>query len=1029
MPDMQYFLKRLVISVLLFIVFAGSFFTSGIQNYSVRTFSAADGLPHKNVTSIAQDQHGFIWIATWDGLSRYDGYEFKNYYHRPGDSTSIPYFTVDQVLVDRYNSVWVAGYPFSAAKYNPNSDNFSRLSEGGTISLILDNNNEIWILSGDKLKKWDESNNEFCIHDIQFNNPDENEGLNNLYYIETDQKGNFWLFFSFESEDWKIYKSSSIQNNKIIVDFLGVISYESFNPIYSGNRIRFLPFESVSGKLCFLSGYGLFEFDNQQKRFNLCHNGIPPEEMLGLNPEFSKKLMAAITCYNIPQQSKRIGTNFRVEYISAYLIDRQGVVWLGFFDDHATAGGLARFVPVPSWFTHYFDEKSADGSLTPFFPVLKDKYSTLWAPLRNKNLIYQYSTNVTLKEAKPIDDRFWKINLHPRSLLEDKSGIWIGYNNYLLVYYDFATGKYSIELDHSQQKMDDYSKPSGFVHLAKEGEDLIVFSYHAIYRYNPQSKEITLLNRIDEEKAVYSMQKDGANGWIVGYARGTVRYFDRDFKLISEYKAGSGLFNVEAVCRGDNNEIWAALLGEGIARIDMASGKSELLTTADGLSNNTTYSILKDKSGNLWITTNQGISRYNPVTRQFRQFGKSEGLLIEEFNSDGFFMSPDGDMFFAGMGGAVSFLPDTINLSNENKQISPLMITEILVSGTARHFQKAVYDTDTLWLQKGDDNFRLGFACLDFRDAEKIRYRYKLSGEENEFTETNHRNRFVNYANLSPGSYLFEVESTNSDGDWVTGRKLLIVIPPFYYQTRWFRVLIVALSVLLISYMIYSYNRQLRLRFEQKHSQLRLESLRGQMNPHFIFNTLNSINYFISQNDRLSANRYIADFSRLMRTILGNMTSDYIPFSKEFESINDYLKLEHLRFSDKFDYSIEVQEGHADEGLLVFPGMVQPFVENAIWHGVRGLEGRKGMVKVSFYRESSLILRCTITDDGIGRKLSQQRKSSLHLHHSRGLKIVQERLNIVNALSKSSCKISFEDLYPDRDETGTNVTIDLPCKI
>jgi ligand-binding sensor domain-containing protein len=118
---MQFFQKRLIISVFLVVMFAGSLLASGIQNYSVRSYSSADGLPHKNVTSIAQDQKGFIWIATWDGLSRYDGYEFKNYYHRPGDSTSIPYFTVNQVLVDRYNSVWVTGYPFATAKYNPKS--------------------------------------------------------------------------------------------------------------------------------------------------------------------------------------------------------------------------------------------------------------------------------------------------------------------------------------------------------------------------------------------------------------------------------------------------------------------------------------------------------------------------------------------------------------------------------------------------------------------------------------------------------------------------------------------------------------------------------------------------------------------------------------------------------------------------------------------------------------------------------------------------------------------------------------------
>jgi len=332
-------------------------------------------------------------------------------------------------------------------------------------------------------------------------------------------------------------------------------------------------------------------------------------------------------------------------------------------------------------------------------------------------------------------------------------------------------------------------------------------------------------------------------------------------------------------------------------------------------------------------------------------------------------------------------------------------------------------------LKKGDNNFEANFACLDFRNSDKIKYRYRLSGENNEFVVTDFRHRSVNYSSLAPGEYRLELEATNRDGDWVSKKALSIVIPSFYYQTVWFRLLVVLLLVLLVAYFIFSYNRQIRLKARQQQEELRLESLRGQMNPHFIFNSLNSINYFISQNDRLSANRYIADFSRLIRTILGNTTSDYIPLSKELESLQDYLQLEHLRFGDKFDYWIDLDENLDTETLNVSPGMVQPFIENAIWHGVRGLEGRKGFVRVVLqHGELDGSVRCSIEDDGVGRKLSEERKSNLPGRKSRGIAIITERLAIINNLRKTHFQLKVEDQFTDCKETGTRVTIDIPVK-
>jgi hypothetical protein len=405
-----------------------------------------------------------------------------------------------------------------------------------------------------------------------------------------------------------------------------------------------------------------------------------------------------------------------------------------------------------------------------------------------------------------------------------------------------------------------------------------------------------------------------------------------------------------------------------------------------------------------------------------------EGLEIEEFNSDNTFLAPDGEMFFAGMGGVMSFYPDSIIDENILACSPPLLITEMRVSGSNRYFGKAVYESDTVRLEKGDDNFRITFACLDFVNAEKIRYRYRLIGENDDFAETDHRNRSVNFSNLKPGKYRFEVESADPNGDWNSKTALVILIPSIFYKTFWFDVIVVIFFISLTVYIIYNYFRRLRIKALYLQSELKLESLRSQMNPHFIFNSLNSINYFISQNDRLSANRYIADFSGLIRSFLGNLSHEFIPLSKELESLKGYLQLEHLRFGDRFDYELIIAPEIQPDEIFVFPGIVQPFIENAVWHGVRGLEGRKGFIRIVFYVEGEGI-KVIVEDDGIGRKLAGQQKHQMTGKTSKGIGIVLERLKIANYLYKKNYQVLFSDLKPDSVETGTRVIIDIPLKM
>ena len=251
----------------------------------------------------------------------------------------------------------------------------------------------------------------------------------------------------------------------------------------------------------------------------------------------------------------------------------------------------------------------------------------------------------------------------------------------------------------------------------------------------------------------------------------------------------------------------------------------------------------------------------------------------------------------------------------------------------------------------------------------------------------------------------------------------------FLYYSYYIIILVSLLLVSAIALSIVFYVRNLKQKERQKQDELKLQSLRSQMNPHFIFNSLNSINYFISNNDRLSANRYIADFSRLIRSILANMGNNFIPFWTELNSIEDYLRIEHLRFADKFDYSIDSSQVKEKDLLDVCPGIIQPLIENAIWHGVRPLEGRKGFIKINFIPGNNHGIKCIIEDDGVGRKASASGRGKSEYHRSRGISLAVERLQIMSKLNKESYRLDISDLHPEDIETGTKVEVDIPVII
>ncbi len=228
------------------------------------------------------------------------------------------------------------------------------------------------------------------------------------------------------------------------------------------------------------------------------------------------------------------------------------------------------------------------------------------------------------------------------------------------------------------------------------------------------------------------------------------------------------------------------------------------------------------------------------------------------------------------------------------------------------------------------------------------------------------------------------------------------------------------LLLLVTAYFMYKYIKQQRL----ANNLLALKSLRSQMNPHFIFNALNSVNSFIASNDERTANKYLSDFSQLMRAVLENSDEDFIPLSKEIELLELYAKLEHFRFKDKFDYDITVDKSINIEEFQIPPMLLQPYIENAVWHGLR-YKTEKGQLSINIAKKSEDEITITIADDGIGRARSKALKTeNQKKQNSKGMGNIKKRVAILNEMYKDKVDV-FVDDFQATEDSGTKVVVTL----
>jgi len=329
-------------------------------------------------------------------------------------------------------------------------------------------------------------------------------------------------------------------------------------------------------------------------------------------------------------------------------------------------------------------------------------------------------------------------------------------------------------------------------------------------------------------------------------------------------------------------------------------------------------------------------------------------------------------------------------------------------------------------------------GVIDYYLKGKSSIRYKLE-EINDNWQYAPANYSIRFEKLPPGKYKLVIQAANSGNNFNGPEKILIIdISPAFWNTWWFRATAILCALVLIyGWMRFRLKEKFGLQLERsekdkqmaelkhKGSELEMQALRAQMNPHFIFNSLNSINRFILQNNRAQASEYLTKFSKLVRLILQNSQASLITLESELESLELYLNLEALRFNYHFNYKISVPKDMDISALQVPPLILQPYVENAIWHGLMHKE-EKGQLDVEISEEDDY-LYFKITDNGIGReKAAALASKSATKHKSMGLRITAHRIAIQNSQMTES-PVTINDLVnADGSSAGTEVTIKMP---
>ena len=479
------------------------------------------------------------------------------------------------------------------------------------------------------------------------------------------------------------------------------------------------------------------------------------------------------------------------------------------------------------------------------------------------------------------------------------------------------------------------------------------------------------------------------------------------------------IFSVDLAIDTKNNA-WISTFEDGLLKVQ--NGKViQNFTEKSGLLSNYLGKLKVDKD-NLWITTDNGLQLYDVKIDKFQNLLKSDGLETYDFVD---LEVTDHNVIVASKKGV--YLLDKKYCFKEYTT-PDVFITSVEVNN------KAITDTKKIVLDYDSNSLKIAFNVTGFQKEAFVNYQYRLH-EKDKWQTLDNGLDFVKYNSLPSGDYTFEVRAINKSGIASKSQSIPFEIHTPFWQKWWFYVALSFFAIAL-SWLLFYYSS---LKKQQKQEQVikqeraerdllfsQLENLRSQMNPHFIFNALNSIQEYIMTNEKDMASTYLVKFSRLIRMYLNQSRNQEVILKEEVEALKLYLDLEKDRFEDTLKYSIEIDSNVLHKTIFVPSLFIQPYVENAIKHGL--LHKAENRILIVQFKEFNNKLICIIDDNGVGRKEAEvYKKSRIEQHNSFATSANQKRVELLNRMRKHKITVQIIDkVDPNNTTEGTKVIIEIP---
>jgi len=946
-------------------------------------------LPSSNINDIIQSNDGNIWIATNKGICKFDGKTIFNC-----SSASLKNKTFYKLIQDSSGTIW-------------------SVNLAGQIIFIQDDSLRIFT----EFEKYSNSK---------------------IPAIEQDYKKGL-LFIATEGQpifQYNISKHTLTHLTGLLCDFKtnlfsdnnGNIFANSDNTIWkiAGNHVLKSQF---TGKIISSIGSNqlLIYTDSKMQIFNTQNKSIKP-----LNGEISNYFNSKFSVLNVsPSENWLInnegGFSFnengdilnKIRFnslLTTVIKDKYGKYWLG----SATDG--VYIMPSPGvWI---INKDNSPITTNRICCLSKDDEGNLIIGvdvgeiflLNTKTKKIANSLNITNSKSKSC---LW-VDFEKRAQSADKYGS---------VFYDLRKKALLIE-DSRLESAGKYSfdRYGNYVFTNSESVALVRKSEKTNcgltkkFSYNKyKGRDVHILRN---QKAVDCLINEHDSSIWVAYIDGLYKYSNGKSHEIIDPKTKLSIY-ANQIISDENGIVWvASSIQKGLLGINESDQIQYRIDKSSGLESNSIRCMtISEKE--IWFATDKSVYVYDPFFKTLSSFSKEDGLVSTEIFS---IVVVGPDVYLATSKGLQWF---DMSLDFTNKVVPKVEISEVLVNLNP-------HKSITNDFEYTQNSFIFQFSTFSFMNREKMRYAYRLLGLDSSWTYTAISQAEARFPNLMPGVYTFQVKAINEDGfETITPTNYHFSISAPFWRKTWFYVLMLIgfVSSVILIYRIRLENAKIKMRQEQEKykleldvKELHLSALKVQMNPHFIFNALNSIQDYILSNDKGLASKYLGKFSQLIRAYLDMSNKTSVLLDEEIKVTQLYLDLEAMRFENSFSYDIEIDNKIDTREISIPPMLIQPYAENAIKHGLRNKKTGIRHLKIRFCSVSDSVIKCEIIDNGIGLKksaeINTQRSST---HKSFATKATQKRLELLNEGKKETIVIEYESLYDEfQNPTGTKVSVIIP---